>query len=431
LRYKKKLTICVFGNTGRDDIGSEARLIATVEDIRSTLGDCLENIVILTNDEKCQKRFLNDSDISYLKLNRSVIVNPKTWLINIDAIVVSLDVIRNENYSPMDYWFFTMFVKTARMLGKKILLYAGHVEELSNSNRRMIRKALKSVGMVKLGNREALKKLKKYNVKNELFLTADNRYLYAKPGESYQERFLNKLQINPEKRPLVTVFPREYFTCKVSYLQSKTTNKNQGTIDRIKNKSADARESSARYINQISKYCDWLVEECNADVALVGLQRKDESIVRLTYETMSKRYRARMLLSNTGNVDDVCSLLANSSFQISGNIASCELGTPFGLPSIGIGSSSRLELLFRETGQIDNYIDYVSAPFKSPNIYNLDDELKEKSLQIFETGEATRKEILKISNTFVKRAEQNRLLVGNWLNQKFYNGKEMICANQE
>lgn len=433
MRIKKKLTIGLFGNTGIDDLGSEARLLSTIEDVKEYLGDYLGDIVILTRDEKRQKRFIQGNNIKYLRLTKYLILNPKVWLNSIDAIIVSIDSIKNGHYSPMDHWFFLMFIKTVKMMGTRVLLYSGHVEDLSVSNRRMLRKALKSVGMIELGNMVALSKLKKYNIKNELFCTADNRYLFPDPSETYKTDLLKKLHLNPAIKPIVTVIPREYFTRKIDFIKSNTLIESSSVANRIKRKPSNARESSARYIHQMANYCDWLVNECDTNVVLFGIERRDESIARLIYEKMSNRYKSRMMLSSQYNVDDLCTVLSKSIFQVTGHISSYELGSNYGLPAIGIGSHGRFEMLFREMGQIGNYIDYASKPFNTPNTFKLDEDLKIISEKLFneERREEESFEILKINATLKNRAEQNIKLLGEWLEQQFLNGENFQLATNE
>lgn len=416
----KKLNICLYGNTGRDNIADELKLATALKDIQRNLGEQLGVLTVLTRDVSLQRRFIDSEEVELIQFTSAHMANPVIWLKNVDVLVLVGDLRILGNLSALERGAVTALLKAVNLLQKRIVIYGCHLDTLQYGNSQAVKNTMRNVDLVMLAGPDSIALMKEHGVTNEMYCTASTVYQQDVPSVRFCRQLLEGLKLDGNPSSLMAVFLHDFFPELPSGLLGSIEGRFTKSIAR---RQVEADESRARYVRQMATYCDWLVDTYDADIALATLKTSDEAMIERVYQAMRRKGRTRQISNKRFGPDELSAILSASRLQVTSHICGLQMGSAYGLPSLGIGNNLRLESLFRQMGIIEYYIDYVTPPNAIPNTFKLDDILVEQTLSLMRVEDAVRERLTTSRESFRKRSLENGLQLKNCVERKWLPGR--------
>lgn len=425
-----KIDVVCFGYNGANNTGSEAKLLTTIADVKEVLGERLGRLTVLTFNKKNQRRYLKDKC-------------PEAELIEVTAIIAKLDIIEfarvynlimfrrpgivllSEGSTFIDHfgsgflWGFCATLLYQKVKNLHCICYSNDCGHLKWYNQWVLRRTVNQADLIMLRNPDAVARMKKFGVQKEIHCTADGAYTYPLPPEEYRKNFFKKLDLDPEKKPVIGLAPKWFFNWPVGYRPyGPKEDKYMPFVFHTWPKGA--REWNEKYIEQNAKYADWCVENLNMDIALIAMEHMDRFPTEGIYERMKHKNQARLVLSDDYVVDDIISLLTVLKFLNTTRYHAHVLSSSGGVPTIAVSSDTRLEAVHRELGMMDYYNEYVDhAKPVPPKIEDLFPLMVKQTESVLKHEKEIREKNLAGYRNFVKRSLQNKTLFAEWFKQTY------------
>lgn len=420
---KKKVRIITFGYNGENNTGSEAKLLTTITDLKETIGDRIGEITCMTLTEELQRRYITDSNIKIMEIGspKSIVVGPLKNILGKprDIIMLSEGSTFIDHFGSLFMWMFCLTALFGKLRGEKVVAYANDCGHLKPINQRLLRWTLNKVDLIMLRNPDAAARMKEFGVTKEIHVTADGAYQYPLPPKDYRDAVFKKLNLDPEKKPVIGIAPKEFFWWPIKY-KPYGRKEDLYRIVFYHTWPKGGREWGKRYIEDSARYADYCVETYGANIALIAMERMDYPPAKQIYDAMKHKDEARIVASNDYIVDDIISVLSGLKFQVTTRYHTTVLGSCSAIPMIAISSDTRCEAVFRELGMMDLYIDYVEhAHPVPPHVENLYQTLVEKTEMLVSKEKELRDRIAKGHEMFLKRCMQNRVIFKKWFDENF------------
>jgi len=418
-----KIDFLIFGYNGVNNTGSEAKLATTLIDLKELVEKKMKRlgrITIITQNVKNQRRYTPDPDIHMLEFSPVSLIQP--WIMirqKHDVLLLNEGSTFIDHFSSVFLWMFCYAARLAHYRGKGVVAYSNDCGHLKPRNQKILADTMnKSIDLLMLRNPDAAVRMKEYGVKKEIKLVADGAYLYPIPSQEYIEGVWKKLELDPKKRPVVGICPKEFFWWPVA---ARFVGKKENLYNwpMYNTWTEEGRKNSQKYVDQTAAYADWCVEKYGADVALISMEHMDFPPARRIYEAMKHRDRARLVASDEFTVDAIMAVLSAAKFQNTTRYHSTVLASPFGVPMLTVSSDTRCEAVFRELEAMDYFIDYVKHPNRFPEVENLLELQIAKTEALMKNEEAWRKKIKDAHQVFQGRARMIRTLFEQWLEKEF------------
>jgi polysaccharide pyruvyl transferase WcaK-like protein len=438
-----KLRVLLFGWCGVGNTGSEAKLLTTIEDVKKTIGkDRIEKIGVVSVGPVNERRYVEDPNIeiySFLPTSEGgltslyKLIAGERW----DLLFLCEGSTYLDRYNDLFLWAFMMAARIQKMRGGKVVGYSNDCGNLKPYNQRAARNTLNNyVDLQMIRNPDARTRMEQYGVKRELHLTADGAYLYPLPPKEYREKLLKELNLGD--KPIISIATKEFFV--LPMIPKLYPGKDRVPLDWLYRKELgytpmiskeayvpkiylEMREEKLRkseeYKKEMTQYADYLVEKFGANVLLIGMAsfEGDGINAREIYDSMKNKKDARWIPSHVYNAKAIKTLLCSSKHLITTRYHASVLSSMAGVPMIAISSDTRLEAVFRELNLMDLYLEVKIDPPTIPE--NLYDMLVEKTETLVNREEKIKRKIKEADKNFVKRAEQNSILLKQWFDKEF------------
>lgn len=416
-----KVNILLFGYNGVNNTGSEAKLLTTIIDLKEVLKDKLGKLGVLTQSKEKQKRYVRDKEIEIIEIGSvTAFFNPTILFTKkYDLLILNEGSTFIDHFSSLFLYMFCLGAIEAKSRGMKVVSYGNDCGHLKSFNQKILIFTLNNfVDMIMLRNPDAIKRMKEYGVKKEIHLTADGAYEYPTPNNEYITHLLKKLELNPDDKPIIGIAPKEFFWWPIVpklYGEKEFCYR----YPFYHNWTKEGEESSKKYIEQTVRYCDWLIEKFNANVAIIAMEDMDYPPSKKIYDSLKHKDSARLIPSNEYVVDDIVSVLSKLKFQLTTRYHTTVLASPFGIPMIAVSSDTRCEAVFREIEIMDYYLNYVTHPSHLPNIENLFDWMIDRTEKLIKNEDELKNKILKSHTVFYERCRRNREIFKEWFEKNF------------
>jgi polysaccharide pyruvyl transferase WcaK-like protein len=424
---KKNLDFLLFGYNGVNNTGSEAKLLTTIADLKAVVGDelgRLGKLTVMTQSLKNQKRYVKDPEIRLLEIGPRTLVWPWPLLRNRShVLLLSEGSTFIDHFSSIFIWMFCYGAQVGKRRGQGVVAYANDCGHLKPRNQQILRNTMNnSVDLVMLRNPDAISRMKEYGVTKDIHLVADGAYMYPALSREYMEGVWKRLDLEPEKKAVIGLCPKEFFwwPVKIKFIGPREDLYNWPAYQTW---TKEGRENSRKYVEQSARYADWCVENFDADMAIIAMEHMDAPPARRIYEAMKHKDRARLVLSDEYDVDEIVAVLSALRFQVTTRYHSTVLASPFGVPMIAVSSDTRLEAVFNELDAGKYFIDYVKHPNRYPEVENLYERLVEMTGELIKEEDAWRARIKEAHQGFLERALKIRTIFKDWLTEEFLPSK--------
>ncbi|MDD5223800.1 MAG: polysaccharide pyruvyl transferase family protein [bacterium] len=418
---KPKLNVMCFGYNGVNNTGSEAKLFTTLMDLKEVFGPRLGQVTIMTQSIDQQRRYTPDPAYKLIEVGPATVFSPAQWfnMRDTDILVLSEGSTFIDHFSPLFMGMFCFAAIAAKARGHQVVAYANDCGHLKPSSQKLLKYTMNNkVDLIMLRNPDAKKRMQEYGVTVPITVTADGAYEYPTPPPEHKAKVLKRLNLDPARKKIVGIAPKEFFWWPIKpRLYGDKSDLYKWPF--YQSWTPEARESSRKYVDETARYADWVVDNYDADIAMIAMEHMDSPPAVQIFEKMKHKDRVHMVHSDENTVDDIVCVLSSLWFQVTTRYHTTVLASPFGIPMISVSSDTRCEAVFRELGIMDLYIDYVGHPERVPRIKDLYGTLTDMTKKLVGREKDLRQKAVEMHPKFHERARMNVKLLKEWLEKNF------------
>ena len=343
--------VLLVGYNGANNTGAEALLLSDIADLRAVLG---ENalITIPSLNMANLRRYVKEGP------NLRVVPFPTINLLGFRDLVREHDLIMLvEGSTYMDTWTSAMLwaylwtTKCADDMGKPCLAYAVDAGNLSDFNRRLVRREASKTDLIITRAQAAADRLRTCGVTAPIETTADNAFTFRPDDrdEGWVERTwpegaagaVGLAVVNFYLWPVVMrPWGRPEDCYKWPYYYSD---------------SPERRQATEALVDGYAALADCLVTEHGKTVALICMEQLDEPLARKIHQRMAHAGRARIFSSREYNASQMTVLLRSLEFLITSRYHACVLSLAAQVPQVAVGHDLRLKTIYDELGFRDQF----------------------------------------------------------------------------
>lgn len=393
---KQRPKLLLMGYNGANNTGSEARLLAIIDDVRSVLGQ--EAIITVPSlNPQNLKRYLHEAP------NQRIAPVPTIYFFAIRKLVKQHDlVLLVEGSCYMDtwtsalLWAFLWTSKYAYKYGKPCLAYAVDAGKLSTSNQKRVRREASKTDLIITRTHIAAKRLKDIGVTAPIEVTADTAFTFKMNKD---DEHITRTLWPEAKESLVGLSVLDFYIWPVVVrLWGKKGHCYKWPY--YFSRSRDKCQASEELANGWAREADRIIKKYDKNIALICMEELDEPIAKKILGKMKYKKRARIFSSKRYNASQMTGILRQLDMLVTSRYHAAVLSLEAKIPQIAVGHDPRLGSFYEELGIYDEY--FISH--NSPNLWNTLSDRVDKLL--------TRPDLLNesLNNGFsdhIKRAENN------------------------
>jgi len=347
-----KPKILLVGYNGANNTGAEAKLLVSINEIRSVLGPdaC---ITVPSLNEANLRRYLQEAPNLKIKP-----VRPSLFFVDIRKYVKQNDLIMLvEGSCYMDtwgaalLWYYLLATRYAHSMTKPCVAYSVDTGNASRFNRWLIRRGKTSLILARTKN--AAERLKKWEVKAPIEVTADNAFAFQpKP----QDHDLLK-QVWPEASNIVGVAAEDIYIWPVQ-IRIWDRRKYCYRWPYYYQHSKACREKSDLLVDVLAVQADEIVEKYDKDIALLSMEGLDTAFTNKIQQHMKHADRTKVFSSTQYNASQMTSVLRSLDLLITSRYHAGVLSLSHQVPQTAIGHDLRIKDLYTDLEIPELFIDH-------------------------------------------------------------------------
>lgn len=397
---KNQVKVLLMGYNGANNTGSEARLLAIIEDVRAVLGpDTL--ITIPTLNEANLRRYIKEGP--YLQIAPI----PSIYFFALRRLVREHDlVILVEGSCYMDtwtsalLWAFLYATSYAYAMGKPCLAYAVDTGALSAYNRRRVRREASKTSLIITRTQSAADRLRALGVNAPIAATTDTAFTFYPEHED--KGFLR--QIWPEAASGVVGFAVMNFYLWPVVMRPWGRRVRCYRWPYYFSHSPKRRRAAGFLASGLAAEADRIIEKYGKSIALICMEELDEPLARDVHNRMVHAHRARVFSSREYNASQMTILLRSLDILVTSRYHAGILSLAAQVPQVAIGHDKRLEDFYREMGLAEDFF----IQYRSPRIFEM---LKDRVDRLMTDANPVRDTLRRSYEGYMVKAMQNRELL--------------------
>jgi polysaccharide pyruvyl transferase WcaK-like protein len=401
---KDKPKLLLMGYNGANNTGSEARLLAIIEDIRSVLGQEVDITVPSLNPTNL-RRYLKEGP--HQRIERV----PSIYFFALRRMVKEHDVILlvegscyMDTWTSALLWAFLWVSKYAHKYGKPSMAYAVDSGELSQGNQRRVQRIASKTDLIITRTSTTAEHLKKIGVTAPMEVTADTAFTFCMNPKD--EDILRKVWTNTKSGVvglsvldfhlwpvIVRPWGRKEHCYRWPYYFSRSKARCSASEDLAKGWAAEA---------------DRIIEEFDKSIALICMEQLDEPIAREIYDRMRHSDQAKIFSSREHNTSQMTAILRSLDLLVTSRYHAAVLSLAAEIPQIALGHDLRLKRFYQDLGLFNNF--FVESD--SPNMWV---EIKDKVNSLMANPKLQHEKLNQGYKDHLNRANHNRELLKNFI----------------
>ena len=401
--------VLLVGYNGANNTGSEARLLAIIEDIRSLMGSQVQ-ITVPTLNEENLRRYLDEDE--YLHIAPI----PSIFFFAIDKLVKEHDlVLLVEGSCYMDtwtsalLWAFLWATRSAHKHGVPCVAYAVDAGELSSLNRWLVKREASKTDLIITRTRHALERLQKIGVTAPLVSTADCAFTFQEEVEDHD--FLNRIW--SEASSGVVGLAVVDFSLWPVVIRPWGSKKNLYKWPYYFSRSRERMNTRERLVKGWACIADWIIEEHSKNVALICMEALDQPLAEDILREMKNKDFCKVISSNDYNASQMTSMLSQLDLLVTSRYHSAVLSLRARVPQIAVGHDPRLTSFYQDLNLYQDYFLHHDSP-------NLWDVLKQKIGLLLDNTDLQKDALEGGLSQQVNLSQKNRIILGKFLKQNNY-----------
>lgn len=349
-----KPRILLVGYNGANNTGAEAKLLVSIEEIRSVLGSdaC---ITIPSLNEANLRRYIQEGPNLKIKP-----VSPSLFFVDIWRFVKENDLIMLvEGSCYMDtwgsalLWYYLLATRYAYSMKKPCIAYSVDAGKASRFNRWLIRREASKTSLILARTKEAAERLKKLRVKAPIEVTADNAFAFVpKP----QDHDLLK-RVWPEASHVVGMATEDIYIWPVQ-IRPWGRKKYCYRWPYYYQHSKACQQKSELLVDVLAVQADEIVEKYDKDIALLSMEGLDTAFTNKIQQHMKHADRTKVFSSTQYNASQMASILRSLDLLITSRYHAGVLSLPSQVPQTAIGHDLRIKDFYTDLEIPELFVDH-------------------------------------------------------------------------
>ncbi len=397
--------ILLFGYNGANNTGAEAKLLATIADMRSLLGpDALLTVPSL--DVSKLRRYLKED------VNLRIVKIPTTYRRTVRRLVREHDLVilvegscYIESFTKALLDAYLWATRCAAEFGKPSIAYAVDSGMVSSASQEKIRIDASKTDLIIMRTYAGAERMKKWGVTAPINVAADTAFLF-KPDpadmglldrELPSEGVIGIAAVDFYLFPVVPrLWGRRARCYKWPYYFSWTK---------------ERRQAAARLAQNFADLADWAVEKHGKAIALLCMESVDDTMASDILARMRNHDRAHIFSASEYNASQMASVLRGLELLVTSRYHAGALSLEGHVPQIAVAHDVRLADLHDEIGIKQELFFEHDAP-------NLFSQVRERADKILVNPGDLRERMAKAHREQAARALRSRQLVGEFLRSR-------------
>ena len=395
----KRPKVLLFGYNGANNTGAEAKLLATIEDMRAMLPDAVLTVPSL--DVKRLRRYLHETpQLRIVKIpttykrtvRRLVRENDLTVLVEGSCYIETFTTALLDAY----LWATTC----AAEFGKPCVAYAVDSGQVSQASQEKIRAKASRTDLIIMRTYAGAERMKKWGVTAPIEVAADTAFLFKTGPEDAnllkRELGAGAVGIAAVDFFLFPVVPRLWGRRSRCYKWPYYFAW-----------SPERRKAAARLAQDFAELADWIIEEHDRPVALLCMESLDDDMAEDIRSRMRNPDRTRIFSASRCNASQMASLIRGLDLLVTSRYHAGALSLEGHVPQIAIAHDVRLMDLYGEIGMSELLFEH-----EEPNLFP---QVKEKAEQLLDDPGEVRERLAHAHEGQVRRARRARELTSEFL----------------
>lgn len=398
--------VLLMGYNGANNTGSEARLLAIVDEVRRVLGAEIE-ITIPTICGENLRRYIKEEP----KLK--IVDYPTVYFLALYRLVKSHDLILltegscyMDTWSSCLLWAWLWVTGCANRSGKTVVAYAVDSGYLSPFNQKLVRYVASKTDLIITRTQASADRLKTWKVSAPITATADSAFSFSPDPEDHD--FLARSW--PEAAHGVMGIAAVDFYLWPVVFRPFGRSKNCYRWPYYYSDSHQRRSDRKSLAKKYACFADKMIEKHERPIALICMEQLDEPLAVMIQSFMKHKQKTRIFSSREYNTSQMTSILRGLDLLVTSRYHAGVLSLDAAVPQIAIGHDQRLRDLYRDLEIYDDYF----LEYTSPQLFQM---MEERAEILMQDSESQRKILRRNSQIQHMRAKQNPELLEQLLNR--------------
>ena len=396
---ERRPRVLLFGYNGANNTGAEAKLLATIEDMRAILPDAILTVPSL--DVKRLRRYLHETpQLRIVKIpttykrtvRRLVRENDLTVLVEGSCYIETFTTALLDAY----LWATTC----AAEFGKPCVAYAVDSGQVSQASQEKIRAKASRTDLIIMRTYAGAERMRQWGVTAPIEVAADTAFLFKTGPEDAdlltKELGAGAVGIAAVDFFLFPVVPRLWGRRSRCYKWPYYFAW-----------SPERRKAAAQLAQDFAELADWIIEEHDRPVALLCMESLDDDMAEDIRSRMRNPDRTRIFSASRCNASQMASLIRGLDLLVTSRYHAGALSLEGHVPQIAIAHDVRLMDLYGEIGMSELLFEHDEA--------NLFPQVKEKAEQLLDDPGEVRERLAHAHEGQVRRARRARELTSEFL----------------
>lgn len=403
---KETPKILLVGYNGANNTGSEARLLAIIDDVRTIFGPEVLITVPTLNKENLERYLKEDKFLKIAPISSIFFFDVRKLVKDHDILLLVEGSCYMDTWTSALLWAFLWATRCANNFKKPSIAYAVDVGHLSSFNRWLVKREASKTNLILTRTELAAQELKKIRVKSPIEITADCAFTFK--TEKKEAEILNELWPKSDSG-VVGLAPVDFYLWPV-VMRPWGKKENLYRWPYYYSRSKKKIEGSEQLALKWTKEADRIIEKYGKRVALICMEELDEPLAVSIKNKMKNPEMVKIFSSRNYNASQMTNILRGLELLVTSRYHAGVLSLEAQVPQIAIGHDTRLRGFYKEMG-LDNYLlDYMS-----PEIWN---KLTERVNELLEDPKAQQKILKKGFIQHFDRARKNQGILRNFLQKR-------------
>ena len=355
-----KPRILLVGYNGANNTGAEAKLLVSINEIRSVLGQdaC---ITIPSLNEKNLRRYVQEGPNLKIEPVRPSLFFPdiRKYVKRNDLIMLVEGSCYMDTWGAALLWYYLLATRYAHSMKKPCVGFSVDAGNASRFNRWLIRREASKTSLILARTKNAAERLQNWGVEAPIKVTADNGFAFQ---PNPQDQDLLK-RVWPEASRAVGIAAEDIYIWPVQ-IRLWERRKYCYRWPYYYQHSKECREKSDLLANVLATQADQIIEKYDRDIALLSMEGLDTVFATKIQQCMKHADRTKVFSSIQYNASQMTSILRSLDLLITSRYHAGVLSLPSQVPQTAIGHDFRIKDFY-----IDCEIPELFVDHEDPNRY--------------------------------------------------------------
>jgi len=397
--------VLLLGYNGANNTGAEAKLLATIVDIRSLLGPSAM-LTVPSLDVANLRRYLREEE------RLKIVKVPTTYRRTIRRLVREHDLVvlvegscYIETFTKALLDAYLWGTRCAAELGKPCIAYAVDSGQVSEASVGKIREDASKTDLIVMRTFAGAKRMREWNVTAPIEVAADTAFLFKPdPADAdLLERELPSSQVVGIAAVDFHLFPV------VPRLWGRRSRCYKWPF--YYSWSEERRKAAARLAQDFAELADWVIEVHDRSIALMCMESLDDALANDILARMKRPERVRIFSASRYNASQMASVLRGLDLLITSRYHAGALSLEGHVPQVAIAHDVRLADLYEEIGMKEEFFfEHVE-----PDLFQ---KVRDRAERLLRDPGRIREALALAHHEQVERARLARQLTGQFLRSR-------------